>query len=714
MLRSTACAFLVLAAAQSAWSQVVFVSSPSHLPSGPANNSVSWQVDLGDVDLDGDWDAVSVSGGWGGLQQSRMWINLGGLQGGVEGFFADETAARFPSVLAQSGDGDLGDLDGDGDLDLHLVNDSYTSPLASYFWINQGGLQGGSAGFFADDTAARWTNLASPGSSIWSGQLLASGGYFSYAEAHAFADLDGDGDLDLVAAAMGAALGGNEPTRLFLNDGAGYFQEFNPSGFKLSSVNISSGNPGLWCAGLHTPNTANSSGQQCDIAGAILDLDLTDVDGDLDLDLFSMRQAQTQGTRGFQNRSEQGSLALRDVTSQAFPSGTGTGPRYEQQLGDLDGDRDVDIYGTNWGGSPGYTDATFRNGGLGVFGPPSAVAATGDDVDAGELVDFDADGDLDMFLGRYQMKDRLLRNVSTSSAILFQEALGAVNEGTATICWDADVADVDGDGDEDILKAHDGPDQLLLNVVGPADERAAAIPLVEHPADFLSAGQTTRIRAHVLDNSDELVTAGNKTELQYSLNGAAVQSVPMRWSGGQVFWGELPASAVGNVRYFVTSTDSNGNTGKSEFHSLDTGGGCSGHAQTYCQGKPNSQGCTPSLLFHGAPSASAGSGFVLRTSGLVPNKVGLYFYSKTGPASIPFAGGLLCVGPPITRTGAVQFGGSGPCSGQLNFDFNAYVAGGTDPGLVTGATVWTQAWARDPASASGISTSNALRFTICP
>jgi hypothetical protein len=127
----------------------------------------------------------------------------------------------------------------------------------------------------------------------------------------------------------------------------------------------------------------------------------------------------------------------------------------------------------------------------------------------------------------------------------------------------------------------------------------------------------------------------------------------------------------------------------------------------------NSQGCTPSLSFTGAPSASAGSGFVLRTSGLVPNKIGLYFYSKTGPASTPFAGGLLCIAPPITRTAPVSFGGSGPCSGQLNFDFNAHIAGGTDPGLVNGATVWVQAWARDPAAASGISTSNALRFTIC-
>jgi hypothetical protein len=711
MVRLGLIAILVSGASQAAFGQV-FVSSPSHMPSGPANNSSTMQVDLGDVDSDGDWDAVSASGGNSGPQQSRMWINLGGLQAGVEGFFADETGTRFPSVVAQSRDVDLGDLDADGDLDLHLVNVANASATPSHFWINLGGLQGGSEGFFADETAARWTNLAAPSSSIWSGQILAGGGYFSYAEAHAFADLDGDGDLDLVAAAGGSGLSGNEPTRMFLNDGAGFFAEFNPSGFKLSAVNIATGNPALWCEGVHTPNTTNFSGQEGDIAGPILDVDLADVDGDLDLDLFSMRHF--SATRSFENRSELGSLAWRDTTTLRFPSGTGLGTRYEQELGDLDGDRDIDVYGINWKGSPNLTDGTFKNDGLGVYGPPATVALTDDDVDAGELLDFDVDGDLDIFLGRYQLKDRLLSNVSTPAAIAFQEAPNAVTEGTAATCWDADVADLDGDGDDDILKAHDGPDQLLLNVVGPPDTRAAIIPLVEHPADFNAGGQPVRIRAHVLDNAAELVTAHNQTGLHYSLNGAAVQTLPMHWSGGQVFWGELPASAAGNVRYFVTSRDSNGNTGKSEFHSLDTGGGCSGHAQTYCTGLVNSQGCAPSLLFHGAPSASAGSGFVLRTSGLVPNTVGIYFYSKTGPASIPFGGGLLCVAPPITRSSPVSFGGSGPCSGQLNLDFNAHIAGGTDPGLVSGATVWIQAWARDNAAASKVSTSNALRFTICP
>jgi FG-GAP-like repeat len=707
MLRRLASALVIFATSSTAHGQAIFVNSPSNLPSGPNNNSPTFQVDFGDVDLDGDWDAVSASGGATGQFQTRLWINLGELQGGTEGFFGDETGARLPAVLAQTRDADFGDLDGDGDLDLYCANTSQLAHQPSRFWINQGGAQGGVLGFYSDETLARWTQLNAPGCSIWSGQLLAAGGFFSYPEAQALADLDGDGDLDLVA----STAAGLEPTRVFLNDGAGFFAEFNPSGFKLTAAFLPVGAPGLWCEGVHTPNTTNASGMQCDITGSVQDVDLGDVDGDFDLDLFNMKN-ESNGTRFFHNRTQGSTLVLRDVTSLAFPSGSGTGNRYEQDLGDLDGDGDLDVYGINWF-SGTLIDGTFANDGQGIFGTVASVPGTNEDVDAGELIDYDADGDLDIFLGRYSGPDRLFRNITASGPIAFQEVPNAVVEGTNVTCWDADVADVDGDGDDDILKAHEGPDQLLLNVVGPPDTRAAAIPLVEHPADFNAGGQPVRIRAHVLDNACELVTAHNATQLNYSLNGAAVQSVPMRWSGGQVFWGQLPASAVGNVRYFVTSTDSNGNTGTSEFYSLDTGGGCSGHAETYCSGMMNSQGCTPSLFFSGAPSASAGSGFVLRTSGLVPNKIGLYFYSKTGPASIPFAGGLLCVAPPVTRTGAISFGGSGPCSGQLNFDFNAHIAGGTDPGLVNGATVWVQAWARDPAAASGVSTSNALRFTIC-
>lgn len=707
MSRLAACALLACALSPTAAAQV-FVNSPGNLPGGTGNNGQTMQVDLADVDLDGDVDIACGDGGQVGNAQSRLWINQGGLQGGVQGQFVDETAARLPVVLDQTRDVDFVDYDGDGDPDLFCVNVSNLTNQPSRWWTNMGGLQGGTAGFYSDETSSRWVGLGGAGSSIWPSLVLGGGGFTSWPEDQAFADVDGDGDLDLVASALGS--NGFEPTRIFLNDGAGFFAEFNPSGFQLATAGIAAGNPGLWCEGIQTPNTPDSSGASCDIAGVILDVDVSDLDGDLDLDFVNMKTS-PQGTRAFRNRSETGTLAFRDVSSATFPSGTGTGTRYEMELSDLDGDLDIDVYGVNWATSS-YADATLTGTVSGVFGAPVTVPSTSFDVDAGELVDYDDDGRPDMFLGRYAQADQLMRNV-TAGAIAYQVVPGGVLEGTAITCWDADVADVDGDGDDDILKAHAGPNRLLLNTGGQADTHAPRVVRLEQPADQDTLGQPIAIRAQVYDNASELVTARNATTLYYQVNAGATQTVPMRWMGGQVVHAELPGSAYGNVKYFAVSLDSAGNQGTSALKSIDTAGGCSGQAITYCTALVNSGGCAPGITFKNAPSASAGSGFELRVVGLVPNSVGLFFYSKTGSASTPFAGGFLCVAPPLLRTPGQGFGGSGPCGGQMVFDFNAYIASGVDPALVADTDVFIQAWARDVAAAATISLSNALHFRIC-
>ena len=51
---------------------------------------------------------------------------------------------------------------------------------------------------------------------------------------------------------------------------------------------------------------------------------------------------------------------------------------------------------------------------------------------------------------------------------------------------------------------------------------------------------------------------------------------------------------------------------------------------------------------------------------------------------------------------------------MLSEDLNAYIASGADPALVAGATVWLQAWSRDPSDPFGDSLSNALSALICP
>jgi hypothetical protein len=136
----------------------------------------------------------------------------------------------------------------------------------------------------------------------------------------------------------------------------------------------------------------------------------------------------------------------------------------------------------------------------------------------------------------------------------------------------------------------------------------------------------------------------------------------------------------------------------------------------YCTAKTNSAGCLPAISASGSPSASAGNGFSLSTTNVLHNKFGLYFYSKTGPSTIPFQGGTLCTQLPLVRTTLQNSGGLPACGGIYSIDFNAYVASGKDPALVAGQQVWIQAWSRDPGFAppNNTSLSDAVTFTLCP
>jgi catechol 2,3-dioxygenase-like lactoylglutathione lyase family enzyme len=140
-----------------------------------------------------------------------------------------------------------------------------------------------------------------------------------------------------------------------------------------------------------------------------------------------------------------------------------------------------------------------------------------------------------------------------------------------------------------------------------------------------------------------------------------------------------------------------------------------GASSKYCTAKTSSAGCVPSIATSGTPSASAGSGFTISTTSVLDNKFGLYFYGKSGPNNAPFQGGILCAAPPLVRTLVQNSGGTPPCGGAFQIDFNAYVASGADPALVAGAQVWVQTWSRDPGFAppNNTSLSDAVSFTLC-
>ena len=136
----------------------------------------------------------------------------------------------------------------------------------------------------------------------------------------------------------------------------------------------------------------------------------------------------------------------------------------------------------------------------------------------------------------------------------------------------------------------------------------------------------------------------------------------------------------------------------------------------YCTGKINSLGCTPDMAFSGSASKTSGAPFLVTASNFISQKTGLLFWGHQ-PTSVAFQGGFKCVAGPSLRTAVQNSGGSASgadCTGTYSFNFNALIASNTVPTLVAGAEVFAQYWARDPASPSTTSLSNALRFLINP
>jgi len=316
-------------------------------------SEASWGVALGDVDRDGDLDAVVANFDAGAV----VWLNDG------TGRFSD-SGRRLGTGLYESVA--LADLDGDGALDVLLG--SWDLPVA--VWWNSG------AGSFTQGTLP---SAAGPCQALAAGDLtgdgrpdiyvgtatadvvLLNGGDRTFTDSGqrlgaretggvALGDMDGDGDLDVVAA------GWNEAGRVWANDGTGRLSE-------RSSLDVAS---------LHVHAAA-----------------LADADGDGDLDAFFALAGRVCCRNVWLNDGT-------GVLAAAVPSDLGSDLQHGIAAADFDRDGVADIVqaigvavtpapSRVWLGRGGgaYVDSGLRIG--------DAFAAA---VAAGDL---DGDGDIDLF-----------------------------------------------------------------------------------------------------------------------------------------------------------------------------------------------------------------------------------------------------------------------------------------------------------------------------
>ena len=127
-----------------------------------------------------------------------------------------------------------------------------------------------------------------------------------------------------------------------------------------------------------------------------------------------------------------------------------------------------------------------------------------------------------------------------------------------------------------------------------------------------------------------------------------------------------------------------------------------------CPTTANSAGPGAVLSAVTTQSVSAND-LALHASGVVPNQFGLVFYGASA-ASLPVAGGTLCIGAPLYRLAPVQASAQGQLGVTVDLTAPPAPAGTIQPGQ----TWLFQLWYRDPAGGSGSDFSNALAIPFCP
>jgi len=283
------------------------------------------------------------------------------------------TAAEARSVYA-------GDIDGDGDIDLLSASAQ-------------------------DDTIAWYNNTAGDGSAWSSASIITTSA--DVARSVFAADIDGDGNMDVLSASSG-----DDTIDWYKNNGAGSFSAQN---------DISTSADGAWA------------------------VYAADIDGDGNMDVLSA-SSEDDKVIWYENVAGTGSTwIVFDITAL-----TGTTADYATSVfaADIDGDGDMDVLSSS---AEDKKIAWYKNTtGDGSAWTANSITTSADGAWSVYAADIDGDGDMDVLsASRNDDKVAWYENTNGDGSAWTARNISTSADGATSV----HAADVDGDGDMDVISA---------------------------------------------------------------------------------------------------------------------------------------------------------------------------------------------------------------------------------------------------------------------
>ena len=378
----------------------------------PETSSNEKEVDFGDFDNDGDLDVVVANAlADFGQRRNKLYRNDDGVFNEVSG---DPAIPGF-SGADVSRNAFFRDYDGDGWLDIIIVNDNNTGgdPGRTKIYMNQH--PGGVFSHYTEEGLLRLGN--GTGGAACSGVSI---------------DADMDGDWDLYV--------GNYPNPS--QDTMYFNQNKNPGFFTEVTATHVPGEPG-------------------GVLDYTVDVSSADMNGDGTLDLLISNHA-SSGNKLYYNNNNGNGSGVGDYSYSGSVQFLGTPGSNENSMepGDFDSDGDMDFY---WSNRVGAADRIFQNTGNDVNNkvvftmtanlPP---AVTGRVSRKATVSDLNDDGRVDIVVGAENgatSRPTVLRNTTVNGQISFIDWTPGDEFPNTSIHrgWHAAVFDSNGDGDPDIF-----------------------------------------------------------------------------------------------------------------------------------------------------------------------------------------------------------------------------------------------------------------------